>query len=68
MNKGGQPLVPKRRTLCSCVKGGYVPLLLDKGVGFGMKSAVLPAKDMSKTKELLGGLTLTTKRKKYITI
>ena len=68
MNKGGHPLVPKRGTLCSCVKGGYVPLLLDKGVGFGMKPAVMPFKDMSKTKELLGGLTVTTKRKKYISI
>lgn len=69
MNK--RPIVPKHKTLCHCMPqttGGYVPLMLDVHHGAGAIPVPRPV-DISRAKNLLGGLTIAEgKKKKYVSI
>lgn len=73
MMKGGAVLHPNRGC-CQCIRGGYVPLMLDVHHGAGVppsSSQTVPrAVEMTKAKSILGGLSIQDggKRKKYISI
>lgn len=61
-------LVPKHKTMCHSMKGGGSPLMLGIHHGAGAVAVPKPV-DMSRTKSLLGGLSLQDgKRKKFISI
>ena len=66
---GKKTLMPKQKTLCQCnMKGGYVPLLLNSNQGAGMTTTMPRPADMTRAKELLGGLSIQPRKKKFISI
>lgn len=61
------PMVAEHKTLLPMpLEGGYVPLLLDVHHGAGIHKS--KDVDLKRAKDLLTGLSISSKKKKYINI
>lgn len=65
------PMMAEHKTLLPMpLEGGYVPMLLEKhhGAGIGSTMSMGGGVDLKRAKDLLSNLSISNKKKKYISI